>query len=519
MELQFDDRSIQPAKEGESRGPCTTPSPRPGWRPRRLSADTVPMERSTPLHRRTVLVQSLLAAGAVSAQASEPQAATALRIENVTRLYPVEVARVVTPRSTDEVKAALASWPGAVAVGGGRFSMGGQVAVRGGLHVDMRQLSGLVWLRPEAGAVRVQAGMLWRDLQDLLDPQGLAVRIMQSYSNFTVGGSVSVNCHGRYVGLGPVGHSIRALQLVTATGDVLEVGPQSRPELFSAAIGGYGAVGVITEVELDLAPNVRIQRRVTPVPLRDYAEHFRRFVLTDPTAVLHNADLLPPDFAEPVCVTWHRVGDDVALTEPERLVPRGRSYALEQNVIFALTELPGGARLRERVVHPLLMRPQVVKWLNHEASLDVAELEPRTRAVSTYVLQEYFIPESNFLGFAQEMARLLRRRNVEALNVSIRHSPRDRVSALPWAPEDVFSFVLYYKQRTWPRARAEVGAWTRELIALALRHGGRYYLPYQLHATVEQFNAAYPEADRLRRIKQQVDPAGKLSNELWRKYL
>ncbi len=70
-----------------------------------------------------------------------------------------------------------------------------------------------------------------------------------------------------------------------------------------------------------------------------------------------------------------------------------------------------------------------------------------------------------------------------------------------------------------PRARAEVGAWTRELIALALRHGGRYCLPYPLHTTVEQFNVAYPEADRLRRIKQQVDPAGKLSNELWRKYL
>ena len=477
------------------------------------------MGSSRPLHRRTVLVQLLLAAGAISAQVSESQAASGLQIENVTRLYTVEVARVVTPRSTDEVKAALASWPGEVAVGGGRYSMGGQVAVRGGLHLDMRQLNALVWLRPEERAVRVQAGMRWRDLQDLLDPHGLAVKIMQSYSNFTVGGSVSVNCHGRYVGLGPVGHSIRALQLVTADGDVLEVGPQSRPELFSAAVGGYGAVGIITEVELDVVPNVRIQRRVTPVPLRDYAEHFRQFVLADPTAALHNADLLPPDFAAPVCVTWHRVGDGVALTEPERLVPRGQSYALEQSAIFVMTELPGGARLRERVVHPLLMRPQVVKWLNHEASLDVAELEPRTRAMSTYVLQEYFIPESGFLSFAQEMAQLLRRRNVEALNVSIRHSPKDRVSTLPWAPGDVFSFVLYYKQRTWKRAREDVGLWTRELIALALRHGGRYYLPYQLHATGDQFNAAYPEAAQLRRTKQQVDPAGRLSNELWRKYL
>jgi FAD/FMN-containing dehydrogenase len=117
------------------------------------------------------------------------------------------------------------------------------------------------------------------------------------------------------------------------------------------------------------------------------------------------------------------------------------------------------------------------------------------------------------------MAALLRRRQVEALNVSIRHSPADRVSALPWASEEVFSFVLYYKQRTWAQARSRVGEWTRELIELALRSSGRYYLPYQLHASEDQFARAYPEADGLRRIKRAIDPAGKFSNELWRKYL
>jgi FAD/FMN-containing dehydrogenase len=461
----------------------------------------------------------MVVAGSLSAGAPRTEAAPGLRIDNITRLYPVQVAQVLVPRSTDEVRAAITAWPGQVAVGGGRFSMGGQVAVQGGLHVDMRQMNRLVWLRPEERTVRVQAGMRWRDLQAVLDPHGLAVKIMQSFANFTVGGSVSVNCHGRYVGLGPVGHSVRALQLVTAGGEVLEVGPQAQAELFAAAIGGYGAVGVITEVELDLALNVRIQRRVASVALRDYVAHFRSAVLADPTALLHNADWLPPDFGAPVCVTWHRVGDDHALTEPARLSPRGQTSALAQNAIFVMTELPGGARLREKVVHPLLMRPPVVKWLNHEASLDVAGLEPRTRAMSTYVLQEYFVPESAFLDFAQAMAQLLRRRHVQALNVSIRHAPKDRVSALPWAREAVFSFVLYFKQRTWASAQAEVAGWTRELIALVLAHGGCYYLPYQLHATVDQFNQAYPDATRWRRIKQQVDPTAKLSNELWRKYL
>ena len=471
------------------------------------------------LDRRTVLLGSLGATGALTAAGSSAGAATPLQVQNVTRLYPVEVSRIEVPGTAAEVAASVAAWKGQVAVGGGRYSMGGQIGVKGGLHLDMRQMNRLVWIRAESRAVRVQAGMRWRDLQDVLDPLGLAVKIMQSYSNFTIGGSVSVNCHGRYVNLGPVGHSVRALQLVTADGSVLEVDPTQRPDLFAAAIGGYGAVGVITEVELDVVPNLRIERRVQSVPLDGYADFFRQSVLSDPTAVLHNADLLPPDFDAPVSVTWHKVGDDKPLTEKSRLVPRGASYALEQNAIFVMTEMPGGARLREKVVHPMLMRPPAVKWLNHEASLDAAELEPRTRAVSTYVLQEYFIPEQGFLAFARAMAALLRRRGVEAVNVSIRHSPADRVSALPWARQEAFSFVLYYKQRTWRTAQDRVAAWTRELIDLALAQGGRYYLPYQRHATAAQFARAYPEADQLRALKRAVDPQGKFSNELWRQYL
>ena len=410
-------------------------------------------------------------------------------------------------------------WDGKVAVGGGRYSMGGQVAVRGGLHLDLRQLNGLVWLRPAERTVRVQAGMRWRDLQDHLDPLGLAVKTMQSYANFTVGGSVSVNAHGRYVGNGPVGHTVRALQLVRADGAVVEVGPTVDGEIFRAAIGGYGAVGVITEVELDLAANSRIERSVEAVPLDRYVPHFTERVLGDRTAVLHNADLLPPDFDAPVSVTWRRVEDDRPLTEPERLVPRGRSYGLAQNALWAMTELPGGAALRKSVAHPLLTGRPAVKWLNHEASLDVAELEPRTRAISTYALQEYFVPPRHFLPFAQGLARVLRAHDVEALNVSIRYSPADRLSLMAWAPEEVFSFVLYYKQRIHRSARERVVRWTRELVDLVMACEGRHYLPYQLHASRQQFEAAYPQVARLRQLKRRVDPQDKLSNELWRRYL
>jgi FAD/FMN-containing dehydrogenase len=466
--------------------------------------------------RRIFLVQAMAGAGLLALSPRQALAAPGIAIPSVTGLYTVEVARVVAPTSTAQVVQALRGWPGKIAVGGGRYSMGGQVAITGGLHLDMRGMNRLLSLDAAARVARVQAGMRWRDLQDALDPLGLAVQTMQSFSNFTVGGAVSVNAHGRYVGNGPVVNSVRALQLVLADGSVVEATRSSNGALFRAAAGGYGAVGVITEVELDLAQNSRIERIVDRVALDDYPGYFRR-VVEGGDCIFHNADLLPPLFDAPVAVSWKKTTKP--LTKPDRLVARGQSYSLDQNMLFAMTELPRGDLLRSRLVHPLLLGKPAVKWRNHEASLDVAQLEPRTRRISTYVLQEYFIPVRHFAAFARAMSGVIRKHDAQVLNVSVRHSPADHTALLPWAKEEVFSFVVYSKQRTGASARRRAGDWTRAMIDAALRFDGRYYLPYQLHATRGQFERAYPEAPRLRELKRSVDPEGRFSNELWAKYL
>src|SRR2546426_1431967 len=116
-----------------------------------------------------------------------------LSVCNVTHLNSVKVAGVAEVRGTDDVRQALKKWQGNVSVGGGRFSMGGQTAIHHGLQLNMRPMNGLVKFDPAKRTARVQAGMRWRDLQAIIDPQGLAVQTMQSYASFTVGGSISVN--------------------------------------------------------------------------------------------------------------------------------------------------------------------------------------------------------------------------------------------------------------------------------------------------------------------------------------
>lgn len=478
----------------------------------------LPMPTSTADPARRRLLQASLGAGLAGAlPACSDSGHRQPHASDVAQLDRTSVAGIIRATGSAGIAAALQRWQGAVCIAGGRYSMGGQTREPDALQLDMTGMNQLLWLDAARLRVRVQAGMRWRQLQSLLDPHGLAVKVMQSYANFTVGGSVSVNCHGRYVGNGALAGTLHALQLVTADGQLLELSRTQQPQLFAAVIGGYGGLGVITEVELALDRNVAIERRVEHVALRDYPGWFREHVLGRPDVVLHNADLVPPGFDAPLAISWLR--SDKPLTDARRLMPTQDSYAKQQNLIWAASELPGGDQLRDVYqTRRLLDEPRVV-MRNLEASLDAATLEPRTRRMSSYLLQEYFVPVAAFVPFAHAMGRILREHGANALNISVRHAPRDDTSLMRWADDEVFCFVLYHKQRSWNAAEQNSRRWTRALIDAALDHGGRYYLPYRLHASVAQFRRAYPQADAFAAIKQQIDPGNRFRNLLWDRYL
>jgi FAD/FMN-containing dehydrogenase len=121
-------------------------------------------------------------------------AARAIIVNDVTGLNPIEVSGVARPTSVAEVQAVLRSSRGPLSIGGGRFSMGGQTASPGSLHLDMRGLDRILMFSPEERILRVQAGVRWCDIQRFLDPHDLAVKIMQSYArnSFTAPSAVTV---------------------------------------------------------------------------------------------------------------------------------------------------------------------------------------------------------------------------------------------------------------------------------------------------------------------------------------
>ena len=437
-------------------------------------------------------------------------------VNDVTQLNPVRVMAIVAPQRVEDVQEALRRTTGSVSIGGGRFSMGGQTASPGSLHFDMRSLNKIVSFSPVERVIRVQAGVRWCDIQRFVDPHGLSVKTMQTYANFTVGGSLSVNCHGRYVGLGPLVLSVRSIRVVLHDGSVVDASRIQRPELFFGVVGSYGALGIVVEIELDLAENKRLKRVDQVMPLADYWTHFKNQVRNDPKAVFHNADLYAPHYGTVRSVTWVETED--APTTRERLQPLAARSPLHQYLLWSVSESPLGSERREKLIDPLLYLRKKVHWRNFEAGYDVAELEPPSRLHRTYVLQEYFIPVEKLEEFVPRLADILLRHKVNALNISIRHAMPDPDTLLNWAPVETFAFVLYHKQRTRENAIHRVAVWTRELIDAVLDVGGTYYLPYQPHATPEQFHRAYPKATQLFDLKKQLDPSFRFTNVLWDKY-
>lgn len=442
--------------------------------------------------------------------------ANPLIVEEVTGLYPTKVDAVFTPGTVEQLQVLVKQTDTPISIGGGRFSMGGQVASPGSIHVDMRGLNRVLFLDVEKRVIRIQSGIRWRDIQHLIDQHDLAIKIMQTYSDFTVGGSISVNCHGRYIGLGPLALSIRSLLVMLHDGELVKTSPDEKPELFYSIVGCYGAVGIIVEAELELVENTRVERSRQKVSTANYPEYFKEHVRNNPDAVFHNADLYPPDYTRTNVVTWSSTDHQASTTE--RLNPGRRLYLLEKYFMWAITETPFGKWRREYIIDPILFRKPIVHWRNFEAGYHVNELEPLFRDQRTYVLQEYFVPVDKFLPFLNSMSEILNRHHVNVVNISVRHAYKDPGSLMAWARGETFAFVLYYKQCTSFNAREQVAVWTRELIDAVIAHDGSYYLPYQPHATTAQFHRAFPNAKKLFVNKKKYDPNYRFRNCLWDKY-
>lgn len=170
------------------------------------------------------------------------------------RTLPDAVAR---PMNTDEVadavRQAVTNGLPVVPRAAATTALFNVVPVRGGLVLDLNELTGVIAVDEMRGKVTVGAGTRWLNLERALQSYGLALKSYPSSAVVaTVGGWLSTQGHGLgSLKYGPLLNQVVWAKVVLPDGRIRQVTSETTPPLnwFAAA---EGTLGVLTEIELEV---------------------------------------------------------------------------------------------------------------------------------------------------------------------------------------------------------------------------------------------------------------------------
>lgn len=405
-----------------------------------------------------------------------------------------------------------------VAVSAARHSMGGQSLPRDGHAMTFDRVR--VEADRAARRYRVSGGARWHEVIGSIDRQGFSPAVMQSNSDFSVAATFSVNAHGWPCPYGPFGSTVESLRLMLANGEIVSCSRTENAELFRLAMGGYGLIGIILDLDCAMVPNAMMRPRFEIMPAEAFADRFTGAFRTDPAVTMIYGRLNVARealFQEALLVTWR-----ADPTPPGGLPPADRGGGILSEMARRIYRAQVGQEwakgLRwwaEGSLNPMitagtgtrnsLMNEPVVNLLNEEPN-------------RTDILHEYFVAPERFGDFLAACRRIIPRARAEFLNVTLRYVARDPDSVLAYATTDRIAAVMSFSQAMTDEGEADMYALTEDLIDAVGAIGGSYYLPYRLHARRDQLSRLYPEAGRFAERKRQLDPGLVFRNALWDTY-
>lgn len=115
---------------------------------------------------------------------------------------------------------------------------------------------------PAHPTVTIGAGVSYGELAPWLHAQGFAVPNLASLPHISVIGACATATHGSGIANQCLSASVSAIDLVTASGNLLHLSRAANPNIFPGAVVALGALGVVTSLTLDVVPTFEIAQTV-----------------------------------------------------------------------------------------------------------------------------------------------------------------------------------------------------------------------------------------------------------------
>lgn len=357
--------------------------------------------------------------------------------------------------------------------------------------VALDALSTEIVVDSTAETVSVPSWVTYAALAEHLNRAGLALENLASLPHISVAGAIATGTHGSGDGKGNLATAVRAVEMVTADGELASVGRGE--DDFEAIVVGLGAVGAVTRVTLAVQPFYEMRQRVFEgVSWETLHGRFDEiFGAGDSVSVFH---LCGPS-TEQVWVK-RRLDDQRAAD--------GEDGDLEELL---------GVRAAQVELHPVLGGDPVNCTPQQGVPGPWSERLPHFRSgflpSSGEELQSEFFVARADAAAAIESVRGLAEEIVPLLLISeLRTIAGDSLWLSPHQGRD--SLALHF---TWRRQPTEVETVVARIEAALAPLGARAHWGKVFTAGAGEIAPLYPRMDDFRRVRERLDPGGVFVND------
>jgi FAD/FMN-containing dehydrogenase len=425
---------------------------------------------------------------------------------------------VFSPTSPAELIKFVEKHDGPLCIRGAGYSHGGNTLVDDGVQIDMKHLKQIAY-NTSTTSVTVQGGCTWNKVIAELVPYGRTVAECQSYYNFSVGGSIAVNCHGRGTTFGSVSDTILSMEVLLADGSVVTCDTVNNYDLFRGTIGGYSLLGIILEATLMTVPNSLLCIEVTTRPVKQALATVLD-AIKQPNIEFFNVNLYPRRYHEIISYSWVKVKSTDAATATATVTAAASKTMQPSKRVYWVHMLLEQIARRTHFLKWIraYVEPTILAQTTNEPMLrsyvmaeDANKLSVLVKRPSTTVLQEYFVPVRHTQRIVDAIVPILPEINL--LNVSIRYVRKVTHCVLNYAPEDMVAIVLYFNMWNNRSGFQHLKQWTRRMLDIVRSLDGTFYLPYLLcyDPCWLSYGAAWEE---LTNLKHKYDPTNKWQNKM-----
>ncbi len=406
--------------------------------------------------------------------------------------------KIVFPQDEVELAAAIRQADGPVRTPGTGHSFTPLNASDGTL-IDLSAFTGLKSVDAEGQTATLSAATpLWQ-AGPILHAQGFGLKNMGDIDRQTLGGVVGTGTHGTGRTLRSFSAEVAGFRLVLASGEVIECSASVNPDIFAAGRTSLGALGVMTEITINVRPAYKLLERNFLLPID---ELFRR--LDELVAGNRHFEFFWFPYADvAICKSLNET--DKPAPEPrtaEQMYVRGEQGTADARAFGAINEVLPYAPFLLGQAHRLFSRlmpgPGKVRW-SHEIFPS-----PRTTRFNE---MEYALPYAKGADALREIVQTIRARRINTgFPIEFRSVAADDVWMSPFYGRESATIAVHQYHRV------DTTRLFDACEAIFRSHQGRPHWGKRHTRNADELGDLYPKFEEFRTVRRKLDPAGKFLN-------